>query len=521
MFVYKLFFIIIKFQVCGVSGRSYTYAQLRDSSAAFAINLRTKLELNEGDVVGINLINCPEFILATLGIIEAGLVLTTFNPLYTAEEISKQIQNSNVQAMICDVEGYETVKRACDLLKRDVKIICVSFNQSQMIPPRTIDFFDLIDYKSVRSKSFPEVNRNSNDLVLLPYSSGTTGLPKGVMLSHRNLISNAVMLRGTYGASKFCEPTTETWQDVFLVILPLFHIYSFTCNLTARLSQGCKLVTLPGFKPDTFLSSLVNHKPTVVNLVPPIVIFYGKSDLIKPEHGQSLRLAMSGAAPLAAEDVERFWNRAPQVKFMQGYGLTETSPMSLVQAVGSTNYASIGGPVYATQSKIVAIDDPSFKPLGPNQSGELLIRGPQVMKGYLNNEKETNATLVDGNWLRTGDIGYYDENNQFYITDRFKELIKVKAFQVAPAELEGVLRSHPAVADAAVIGVPDERSGEVPKGFIILKPGTKADKKEVMAYVAEKVAEYKRLGSLEIVESIPKTATGKILRRELKKVYVK
>lgn len=504
-----------------MSGRSYTYAQLRDHCAALAINLRTTLTLNQGDVVGLCMLNSPEFILAALGIMEAGLVLSTFNPVYTAEEISKQVVNSNVQAMICTADLYETIKGACDIAKSNAKIICMPNEPGQSVPSGSINFTELINYNTAKSKTLPTVTSDYNDLVFLPYSSGTTGLPKGVMLSHRNIISNSVMLRGTYGASKFCEPTTETWQDVFLTILPLFHIYSFTCNLTARLSQGCKLVTLPGFKPDTFLNAIVKYKPTVMKIVPPIVIFYGKSDLVKPEHGKSVRLVMSGAAPLAADDVERFWSKAPQVKFMQGYGLTETSPMTHVQAVGSTNYGSIGGPVYATQAKIVSIDDSSLKTLGPNQNGELWVRGPQIMKGYLNNEKDTNETLLPGGWLRTGDIGYYDENNQFYITDRFKELIKVKGFQVAPAELEGVLRSHPAIADAAVIGVPDERSGEVPKGIVILRPDAKVSKMDVMEYVAGKVAKFKQLGSVEIVDLIPKTATGKILRRELKKIYVK
>lgn len=506
--------------VCGVTGRSYTYAQLRDNCAALAINLRTTLKLNESDVVGVCMFNSPEYIIASLGVIEAGLILSTFNPNHTAQEIAEQIKSSNARAMICTTDLYEQVKRACELIRYEVQIICIPSDHG-VLPSRTIHFNELIDFKAVRSRSFQPVESTYNDLGFLPYSSGTTGLPKGVMLTHRNIISNCMVMRGTYGDSTVVVETTDTTQDVFLVILPLFHIYAFTVNFIACLAQGCKLVTLPAFKPDTFLDAILKYKPSIINLVPPIVVFYGKSDLVKPDHGKSLRIVSSGAAPLAAEDVERFWDKAPHVQFMQGYGLTETSPVTHMTAVGSTNYASIGGPVYGTQAKVVSIEDPAHPSLGPNQSGEIWVRGPQVMKGYLNNEKETNETLLPGGWLRTGDIGHYDENHEFYITDRYKELIKVKGAQVAPAELEGVLREHPAVADAAVIGVPDERSGEVPKGIVILKPDMKVDKKSIIDFVAGKVAKYKQLKSLEIVDSIPKTATGKILRRELKKIYVK
>lgn len=230
---------------------------------------------------------------------------------------------------------------------------------------------------------------------------------------------------------------------------------------------------------------------------------------------------MSGAAPIGHSDAERFIKKAPKVQFFQGYGLTEAAPVVLMSSRGSKEYASVGYPTPDTEAKIVNINDDRLQGLGPNETGELLVRGPQVMLGYHNNEKATKDTITSDGWLRTGDIGYYDENNRFYITDRLKELIKVKGFQVPPAELEEILRSHPAIADAAVIGIPDRCSGEIPRAYVVVKdPSIK--EKDIQNFVAEKVAEYKRLeGGVEFVTQIPKNATGKILRKELKEQFAK
>lgn len=243
------------------------------------------------------------------------------------------------------------------------------------------------------------------------------------------------------------------------------------------------------------------------------------SDQVKLKHTESVRFVMSGAAPLSAQDVDRFKIKAPNVKFSQGYGLTESAPLVLNSPWGSVNYASVGIPMPDTEVKIVGLDDPKSLGVGPNISGELWVRGPQIMKGYHENEKATAETVTSDGWLRTGDIGYYDENFEFYITDRLKELIKVKGFQVPPAELERVLRDHPDIADAAVIGIPNERAGELPRAYVVRR-NTEITEAEVKSFVAEKVAAYKRLdGGVEFVEALPKNATGKILRRELKLLY--
>ena len=239
-------------------------------------------------------------------------------------------------------------------------------------------------------------------------------------------------------------------------------------------------------------------------------------DKLEPKHTSSVKSVMSGAAPLGAADVERFVKKAQDIDIFQGYGLTETAPVVFMSNPGSKNYGSAGSLMPDTEAKIVRIDDPEGRGVGPHTSGELWTRGPQVMKGYHNNEKATKETITSDGWLRTGDIGHYDENFEFYITDRLKELIKVKGFQVAPAELETLLRDHPDIADAAVIGIPHHSAGELPRAFVISK-NPNLTEQEVKNFIANKVAEYKRLeGGVEFVESIPKNATGKILRRELK-----
>uniref|UniRef100_U5EJG4 Luciferin 4-monooxygenase n=1 Tax=Corethrella appendiculata TaxID=1370023 RepID=U5EJG4_9DIPT len=505
--------------VCGITGRNYNYAKLRDYSAATAIRLQQKFNLKSGDVVGICLPNIPEFPICCFGAIEADLIVTTVNPIYTAHEISKQILDSQAKVMFCTVEKYSVLEEAVKLSEQNIPIICIKTDKNDILPRNSIDFFELMDTKGIDFSSLQKPIRDHHETVTLPYSSGTTGLPKGVMLSHTNLISNCEMLKVNTGKGTIVLPTTDSYQDVLPCVLPFFHIYGFTVTLMSKLNQGCKMVTLPGFRPDTFLNALAEHKGSVLNLVPPIIIFLTNFEGVQNKHTQSIRNIFSGAAPLAQSDAEMFLKKVPHVDFVQGYGLTETSPVVLFQSVGSTNYASIGAPCPKTQAKIVSIDDPTFTALGANQCGELLVRGPQTMKGYHNNEKATKETLVENGWLRTGDISYYDENGQFYITDRLKELIKVKGFQVPPAELEALLRSHNEIADAAVVGKSHPIDGERPVGFVVLKKNSTLNEENIKKFVAEKVAAYKKIDEIIFLEAIPKNPTGKIIRKDLKAKY--
>lgn len=416
---------------------------------------------------------------------------------------------------------FKTVQKACQLAKRDIPIVAIrTESQVEQIPDEAISFTELINPRGLDYRSLVRYATSIEDVALLPYSSGTTGMAKGVELRHRNLTANCEMLNVPMNGSRLIHRTTESFQDVLPCVLPFFHIYGFTVTLLSKLALGCKLVTLPKFLPDTFLNAMEKYKGTMLHLVPPIVIFLGHHAQVEKKHMENIRTVMSGAAPMSSTDAERFTARAPKVEFLQGYGLTETSPVVMMGQRGSTNYSSIGEPTPNTQAKIVDISDSANIGLGPNQVGELLVRGPQIMKGYHNREDATKDMIIENDWLRTGDMAYYDEFGQFYITDRLKELIKVKGFQVPPAELEGILRDHPSVLEAAVVGVADRISGEVPRAFVVLKEKKITTEEELKDFVAQKVAKYKRLqGGVTFVESIPKNASGKILRREVREKY--
>jgi len=266
------------------------------------------------------------------------------------------------------------------------------------------------------------------------------------------------------------------------------------------------------------------HKPTVLMVVPPIVIFINAHPAVTKDLLQQVRVLMCGAAPLGALDEQKFKEKlGTPVEVIQGYGLTETSPVvTMVSRKLGPKPGSTGCVLPNTEVKLMPVDNPNGEAMGPNETGELYLRGPQVMAGYHNRPEETENTLLPDGWMRTGDMFYYDENKTFYITDRIKELIKVKGFQVPPAELEEILRDFPGISDAAVIGIAHEQHGEVPRAYVVAKPNVKLDVEQLNEFVGSKVAEYKRIrGGIEIIDAIPKNASGKILRRQLKLQYEK
>ncbi|XP_077301851.1 uncharacterized protein LOC143922475 [Arctopsyche grandis] len=497
--------------VCGITGRGYTYAQAHKMSTTFAASLRNKLKLREDDCVAVMLPNCPEFPLAALGSLHAGCIVTTVNPIYKSEEVSRQLKNSKAKAIVTTKECYPEVKKAIEELKQSITIILID---SDDLPEGAIKFAEFVENFNEDTDCLRNIKRTINDTVFLPYSSGTTGLPKGVELTNKNIIANCMQMQS--GKITIVHPTTDTYQDVSLCVLPFFHIYGLVVTLLSKLSMGVKVVTLPKFSPDTFLNAQAKYKGNVLFVVPPIVLFLSSHRNVTHEHLDPIKTIMSGAAPLAASDVARFLKKTrTNVAFMQGYGMTETSPVVLMQERGTVNYASVGSPTPNTDAKIVDLEDEN-NVLGPNKVGELWVRGPQIMKGYYENPKANEDIFRPGGWMRTGDMAYYDENDAFYITDRLKELIKVKGYQVAPAELEAILRTHPELSDAAVIGIPHQYHGEVPKAFVVKKKGKSPTAESIMEFVESKVASYKKLGELMFVESIPKSAAGKILRREVK-----
>ena len=324
------------------------------------------------------------------------------------------------------------------------------------------------------------------------------------MLTHHNLVANLVQSTAVLAVDE---------DETVLSFLPFFHIYGMQVLMNNALAQGGKVVTMARFDLEQFLTLAQDHKIKRAFVAPPIVLALAKHPMVADYDLSALECVFSGAAPLGAELADEASQRLG-CEVVQGYGMTELSPVSHSTPTGMFKPGSIGVLIPSTECRIV--DPETGNDLGIGEDGEIWIRGPQVMPGYLNNETATAATIDADGWLHTGDIGHADEDGHFHIVDRLKELIKFKGFQVPPAELEALLVTHPAVADAAVIGVPDDEAGELPKAFVALKQGQEASEDEIKQFVAEKVATYKQIRLLEFVEEIPKSASGKILRRLLK-----
>ncbi|MFQ5613721.1 MAG: 4-coumarate--CoA ligase family protein [Anaerolineae bacterium] len=481
--------------VDGPSGRSYTYAQLSAAIRLAAANL-SRRGFGKGDVLAIYSPNLPEYAIAFHAVSLLGGINTTANPLYTAEELAFQLKDAGAKYLLTIPPFLDKARQAA--AETGVEEVFV-FGEAEGATP----FAALL--QGTGQPPPVEINPRQ-DLVVLPYSSGTTGLPKGVMLTHYNIVANMCQVEGV------TDLTLTSVKDTVMGILPFFHIYGLVVILNMSLAMGATIVTMPRFDLEQFLHLIQEHRVTRVNLVPPIVLALAKHPLIDRYDLSSLELLTSGAAPLG-QDLARACAERLGCLVVQGYGLTETSPVTHINPddPARLKLASVGPAIPNTEVKIVDVGRGTA--LGPNEDGEIWIRGPQVMQGYLNQPQATAATLDAGGWLHTGDIGHVDEDGHLYVVDRLKELIKYKGFQVAPAELEAVLLSHPAVADAAVIPSPDEEAGEVPKAFVVLKeevsPGA------IMAFVAERVAPHKKIRRVEVTDEIPKSLSGKILRRVL------
>ncbi len=479
----------------GPTGRTYTYSQLADGTARVAGGLASR-GFGRGSTLGVMLPNLPEYFLAFHGAAMAGGTVTTINPTYGPSEVHHQLVDSGAGSLITIPMFVETAKEAAE--GTGVETIWVVGDA----PDGTLPFADLLGAEPLREQAEVDVHR---DVMVLPYSSGTTGLPKGVMLTHFNLVANIAQT----------EPVLEVkaGEDRVIAVLPFFHIYGMQVLMNAVITRGGTVVTMPRFDLEGFLGLVQDQKITIAYLVPPIVLALAKHPLVDQFDLSSLRLVFSGAAPLGAEVALEAAERIG-CDVVQGYGMTELSPVTHATPMGEFKPGSIGLTISNTEVRVV--DPATGEDVGIAEDGELWIRGPQVMKGYLNNPGATEATIDEEGWLHTGDIGHSDADGHFYIVDRLKELIKYKGFQVPPAELEALLVTHPAVADAAVIGVPDEEAGELPKGFVVLRPGADATEDDIKSFVADSVAGYKQLRIVEFIDTIPKSASGKILRRELR-----
>ncbi|XP_067207404.1 uncharacterized protein [Linepithema humile] len=499
---------------CGVNGKKYTYAQAKDATSYIGRSLRN-MGLKKGDMVALVAPNYPDTVLGCLGILSGELIVTTMNPHLTADEMSRQLLMTKAKAVITAAEIVSTVLNATrSCLPPETPVIVID-DKTGPIPEGSIPFDDLI----TRGKSLPLINPSitCDDVAVLPFSSGTTGLPKAVMLTHRNLVANIMMAQTSTNAF---VPTTSEHQDVIPAILPYFHIYGMNTVVNPGLTFGSKVVTIPKFVPQTYLDVLEKHKANVLYLIPPIILFLSNFPLVKKQHFEHVRLILSGAASLAKSDVDRLYNKfnidSSVSRFNQGYGLTECG---VAFAENGKKFSSIGHNIVNCEARLVDVTTQQDVSTS-GQTGELWIRGPHIMKGYLDDEAATKATVTKEGWLKTGDIAYFDEDLDFYITDRLKELIKVKGYQVPPAELEAILRSHPDVEEAAVIGIPHARYGEVPKAFVVASKNKKPTEDDIKNFVKEKVSDYKELtGGVTFVNEIPKSVSGKILKLKLKNEY--
>lgn len=478
----------------GPTGRTYSYSQLADATRRAAGWFDSR-GFGKGSVVGILLPNLPEYFIVFHGVALTGGTVTTINPTYGPEEVEFQLEDSGASLLITIPMFLETAEIAA--AAAGISDIVVLGEPGDHIP-----FTDLLASEPFTGS--PAIDP-ADDVVVLPYSSGTTGLPKGVMLTHRNLVANLAQTEHIL--------RVEAGQERVIAVLPFFHIYGMQVLMNNAIYRGGTVVTMPRFDLPEFLRLLQDHSITVAYLVPPIVLALAKHPMVDDYDLSSLRLILSGAAPLSGELAAEARQRL-NVAVVQGYGMTELSPVTHTTPEGSYNPASVGVTISNTETRI--IDPATGEDCGPGVDGELWIRGPQVMKGYLNNPEATAIIIDSDGWLHTGDIGHFDEDGLLYIVDRLKELIKYKGFQVPPAELEGILLTHPNIADAAVIGVADEEAGEVPKAFVVVKPGAKLTADDVMNHVGSHVASYKRIRQVEFIEAIPKSASGKILRRELR-----
>lgn len=479
----------------GPSGRTLTHAQVHDGALRVASAL-TRRGLKKGEVFAIYCPNVPEYAVAFHGVAMAGGVVTTASPLCTAESLATQLRDSKARYLLTIPALLETAQKA--VAASEVEEIFV-LGEAQGATP----FAELL---AQEAGPLAVAIDPASDLVALPYSSGTTGLPKGVMQTHRNLVAMLSQM-------EVLASDAEIEGHCHLAVLPFFHAYGLVAYLNLGLRRGLRCVTMPRFDLEQYLQLIERHRVTTLYVVPPIVLALAKHPSVAKYDLSSVTLVNSGAAPLG-DDLQQAASERLRAPVQQGYGMTETTiAVSGRRLTGDPiKSGSVGRLLPNVEARIV--DTSTGADLGPNERGELVVKGPNVMRGYLGNASATGAMLDPDGWLHTGDVALIDADGHIFIVDRLKELIKVNAHQVAPAELEAVLFSHPAVADAAVIGIPNEETGELPKAFVV-KRG-EIDAEALMAYVAARVEPYARIRHVEFIDAIPKSASGKILRRELR-----
>jgi len=518
--------------VNGDTGRTYSYKESYKLTTNFASFL-AKHGVKKGDVLALILPNTPEFVFVFTGAPMVGVTVTTISPNFTHYEINRQLESSGATWVVTDQARFETVKKAVSSLDKGqesgwgetmaisssaINLVVLTSDMGQ-IPPNVIPLSLMLTDDGTHCPPEPVYDWH-DDVVVIPYSSGTTGPPKGVMLTHSNMVSN--MHQISCPEMGLLHRANRDTRETTICILPMYHVFAMNVTMTTVMLSGGKMVTLSSFNPLTFLSAMITYRPTFLHLAPPLLAFLSMHAGVKPHHLESLRYILVGAATVDPTLIRTFKEKAPNVELREGWGMSELSPAASFSPEGGSVVGSCGKVLPNTQVKIVSVEN--GKSLGPGQPGELLVRGPQVMKGYLKNNAATEGMLKDG-WLWSGDLAQRDEDGNLFMVDRMKEMIKVKALQVSPSELEDILRKHTEILDAAVIGIPDERLGEVPRAFLV-KKNRKGDNEaistQVHAFLKSRISEHKRLrGGIVFLDKIPRSPAGKILKKDLKNIELK
>ena len=489
--------------VCGLTGHSLTYLEAKNMAQKFGSAL-LRMGAQRGDVVCLLLPNMPEFPVLFLGAVGAGFTVSTCKTTLRPEELAVRLENCQAKWLVTAAEVLAGVRQAKSSYTNLENVILVDAEEQGCICLKAM----LMDEDGSLYESQPATDVHK-EVAAMSFSSGTTGPPKGVLLSHFNMVAAGVqMLAPGPGPSMDCGS-----QQISLAYLPFSHIYSMAVVMIAQLRLGHRLITLPHYDEHLFTRALSNFKPTVLHLVPPILAFLANNRAVKPEHLKQVKLVMGGAAHFCPTLVQGFLAKLPPgVQLLQGFAMSETSGLTHCQALGGSE-GGIGSLLPNTMAKLV--DWETGETVGPGNRGELCVSGPQVMLGYHRNSRATKRQLQN-HWLHTGDVATYDaSSNQFVIIDRLREMIKVKGVSVAPSEIEDVVRDHPGIIDAAVVGVPDEMTGERPRAYCIRRK-VNVQEVEVMRWVEERLPSHMKLGTVMFVDSLPKNSTGKTLRRQLR-----
>ena len=509
---------------CVFMGARLSYRTLKQQVDRLAAGLHT-LGIGRGDRVAIMLPNCPQAILAYYATLSLGAVTVMTNPLYVERELEYQWGDAGVEAVI----GLDLFWPKIQALRQNLPLNHVILSGIQDYMPffkRLLAPVELrrqgkwveVEYDDTvhslkklidaQHSPPPVVELKPEELACLQYTGGTTGLPKGAMLSHRNLIASLSQIRA------FLLYEHQQAEDIALAIMPFFHVYGMNGLMNMAIHLASTLVLIPQPEIKAIVEAIVAERPTFFTGVPALFVALNNYRTIDQVDLSSIKAIFSGAAPLPVDVMEQFEARTG-ARIAEAYGMTEASSVTHVNPLkGQRKFGSIGIPIIGTEAKIVGVEDPTIE-VGVGEIGELMVKGPQVMQGYWNSPDETANAMIDG-WLRTGDIARMDEEGYFYIVDRKKDMILSAGYNVYPREVEEVLYQHPKVLEAAVIGLPDGMRGERIGAYIILKPGQTATPAEIRTFCRERLAPYKQPRTVVFRDNLPKSLAGKVLRRQLR-----